>query len=112
MFNSDKPTPAQIHKAQRRLNSLVGDGRLVPREGGPNPRDGKPEKVYHAAVRGEPRSNHGAITRPPAGNGNHDTDEQSRDDASSQVIPEGAGPVKCGSARVLILSAGLWGAPI
>jgi len=85
MFSTDKPTPAQIAKAQRRLSRLVGDGVLVPRKAGPNPSGGKPEKVYHAAARSDLGSNHGAITRPPAKDGNHGTDEQSRDDASSQV---------------------------
>jgi hypothetical protein len=84
LFNTDKPTAAQIAKAQRRLSKLVGNGLLVPREAGSSPTGGKPEKVYHAAAR-DLGSNHVAITRPPVDNDNHGTDEQSRVDASPQV---------------------------
>jgi hypothetical protein len=76
--------PAQIMKASRRLNRLVGDGLLVPKDNS-RPTGGKPEKVYFAAARNDLGSNHGAITRPPVDNGNHGPDEQSRGAASSQV---------------------------
>ena len=84
LFNTDTPTPAQIMKASRRLNRLVGDGLLVPRDN-PRPTGGKPEKIYFAAARGDLGSNHGAITRPLADSSNHGADEQSRDEASLQV---------------------------
>jgi hypothetical protein len=71
-------------KASRRLNRLVGDGLLVPRDN-PRPTGGKPEKIYFAAARGDLGSNHGAITRPLADSSNHGADEQSRDEASPQV---------------------------
>jgi hypothetical protein len=71
-------------KVSRRLNRLVGDGLLVPKDNS-RPTGGKPEKVYFAAARNDLGSNHGAITRPPVDNGNHGPDEQSRGAASSQV---------------------------
>jgi hypothetical protein len=85
LFNTEKPTPSEIHKAARRLNSLVGDGRLIPRESGPNPRGGKPEKVYFAAARDDIGSNLAPISRPLAEGGNLGADEQSRGNGSSQV---------------------------
>jgi replicative DNA helicase len=84
LFSTDTPTPAQIMKASRRLNRLVGDGLLTAREHS-KPGGGKPEKVYHAAAGVDLGSNHAAITHPPADHNNHGADEQSRDEASSQV---------------------------
>ncbi len=87
LFNTDKPTAAQIHKAARRLNKLVGDRHLVARDSDPKPGGGKPEKVYHAAARDDLGSNLRAISRTPVDNGNLGADEQSRADTSAQVSP-------------------------
>lgn len=84
LFSTDTPTPAQIMKASRRLNRLVGDGLLMAREHS-KPGGGKPEKVYHATARNDLGSNHGAITHPLADHSNHGADEQSRADTSAQV---------------------------
>jgi hypothetical protein len=85
LFQTDKPTAAEHMKAARRLDALVRDGKLIPGEAAHKPTGGKAEKVYFAAARDEPQSNHGAITRSRADNDNHGSNEQSRDAISPQV---------------------------